>query len=229
MASPKHTQPVAPEPEPDFIPSAPKAKYGAEYTPQETSGPILLEDDQLFTEWYNPTDRDVVLEVHIGTDPKNSLWRKSFLEASPAKRQEMRSGNRIFIVRAGKSREISSEYDLAIQRTHCLHPQCTAKKDCCKDLDHPRVVVAGLAPQLQCMKWHRVPSLSANLDQARAQAEAAVQALSTATTQKIAAELETDTAKKLMLEAQTAAREALAAKARAEAELARFRAAAAKE
>ena len=209
--------------DPDFLQSAKAAKYDGQFIPTETTGPILVEDDQLNTEWYNPTKEDVVLEVHIGTDPKNAIWRKAFLESSAAKRQEMKSGNRIFIVKAGQTRMIPSEYDLAIQRTHCLHPQCNAKKDACRDLDHPRVVIAGLGPQLVCKTWHKVPSLSANLDQARSQAEAATSALMVASKQKVDAELETENARRLLEEAKAAARDAIEAKARADAEVERMR------
>lgn len=200
----------------EFLPSAKPAKYSAEYVPHETNGPLLIEDDQMYTEWYNPTSTDVVLEIYVGTDPKNHLWRKAFLEASQVKRLEMKSGNKIFIVKAGQTREIPAEYDLAIQRTHCLHPQCTAKKDACKDLDHPRVVASGLAPQLVCKKWRRVPSLAANLDMARAQAEQALKQLAESNADKMNAELSAAQAYKLLEEAQKAAREAKEAQARAE-------------
>jgi hypothetical protein len=211
------------DPDQEFLPSAPKARYGGEFIPVETSGPLYQEDDQLNTEWYNPTKIDVVLEIHIGTDPKNAAWKRAFLEASPAKREEMKTGNRIYIVKAGSTRLIPSEYDLAIQRTHCLHPQCHSKKDCCKNLDHPRVVSAGLAPQLICKRWHKVPTLAANLDMARAQAEEALKSLAGATADRMKAELATATAQRLMEQSQFAAHEAAENTERAKNELERER------
>jgi len=201
----------------DFIPSAKPAKYDGQFIPVDTPGaPLYVEDDQLYTEWYNPTSQDVVLEVHIGTDPKNAAWRKAYLEATPARRLEMKSGNRIFVIKAGQTKQISSDFDLAIQRTHCLHPACTNKKDACRDLDHPRVVSAGLAPQLICKRWHKVPGLAANLDMAKAQAEQAMAAMAKANVEKLSAEMEVQGARKLLEQAQATAREALEAKARAE-------------
>ena len=200
----------------DFIPSAKSAKYDGHFIPTDTPGPLYIEDDQLNTEWYNPTSQDVVLEIHIGTDPKNAAWRKAYLEASPARRLEMKSGNRIYVIKAGQIKMVPSDYDLAVQRTHCLHPACTSKKDACKDLDHPRVVSAGLAPQLICKRWHRVPGLAANLDMAKAQAEQAMTAMAKANVEKLAADMEVQGARKLLEEAQRATREALEAKARAE-------------
>ena len=223
-------QPVPPSPlqtseKEEFLPRARPARYRGEVEIRETEDPLVMEDEQLDTEWFNPTDVDVVLPVYIGTDPKGQLWRRAFAAASPARRLEMSSGTRTFIVKAGQTRMIPSEFDLAIQRTHCLHPQCGAKKDACKNLDHPRVVIAGLAPQLLCKKWHKVPSLSANLDQARAQTDAAVRALSDASAQKIAAEMDTAQAKKLLEEAQSVAQAAIEARVNAERELERERAA----
>ena len=202
--------------DPDFIPSAKPAHYEAQFIPVETLPPNFIEDDQRLTEWFNPTSTDVVLQIHIGTDPKNAIWRKAFLEASPARRLEMKSGIRVLIVKAGQSKWIESEYDYAIQRTRCLHPQCQSKRDACRDLEHPRVVTSGLAPQLTCKRWKSVPRLDANLDQARAQAEAATQQMAKAQTEKLAAEIEVQEARRLLEEAQRAAREAMDAKARAE-------------
>jgi hypothetical protein len=211
------------DPNDEFLPSAPKARYGEDFIPVETSGPLYIEDDQINTEWFNPTKEDVILALHIGTDPKNLIWLRAFREASPAKRAEMRTGTRIIIVKAGQTKMIPAEFDLAIQRTHCLHPECSAKKDSCKNLDHPRVVASGLAPQLTCKRWHKVPSLAANLDQARAQAEEARKQLSDATADKMTAEVATANARRLMEAAQASANEAAESKARAEAELERER------
>lgn len=212
------------DPNSDFLPSARPAKYAAEYEPHETSAPLVIEDDQINTEWFNPSSEDVVLELHVGTDPKNMVWLKAYREASVAKRLEMKSGNRIMIVKAGQSKMIPAEFDLAIQRTNCLHPQCTAKRDLCKDLDHPRVVSGGLAPQLLCKRWHRVPSLAANLDIARAQADEAMRQVASAHAQKLQAERDTTNAQLLMERAQVSAREALEAKERADAQAAADRA-----
>jgi hypothetical protein len=200
----------------DFIPSAKPAQYEAQFIPVETTPAHLIEDDQMFTEWFNPTDRQVILQIHVGTDPKNAMWRQAFNAASPAKRLEMKSGVRIIIVKPGETKSIDSEYDLAIQRTRCLHPQCSAKRDACKDIDHPRVVTSGLAPQLICKRWKKVPRLDANLDQARAQTEAAIANMAIAQTKQMAAELEVQEGRRLLEEAQRAAREALEAKARLE-------------
>jgi hypothetical protein len=224
MSRAERTQdPVKPgveDPNADFLPSARPAKYAQDYEAHESSAPLVVEDDQINTEWYNPTDQDVVLELHVGTDPKNLVWLKAYRESTAAKRLEMKSGNRIMIVKAGQTRMVPAEFDLAIQRTHCLHPQCTAKKDLCKDLDHPRVVAGGLAPQLLCKRWHRVPSLAANLDIARAEKDEAMKQVAAAYAQRQMAEHDAINAKDLMERAQVAARESLEAKERAEAQAA---------
>lgn len=211
------SQPNTPQQnDPDFIPSAKPAHYESQFIPIETAPINLIEDDQRQTEWFNPTDRDVVLQIHIGTDPKNALWRQAFLQASPARRLEMKSGLRVLIVKAGQSKWIDSEYDYAIQRTRCFHPQCQSKRETCRDMEHPRVVVSGLAPQLVCKRWKSAPRLEANLDQARAEAEAATQQLGVAEAKKLAAEIEAREARKLLEEAQRDARESREAKTRAE-------------
>lgn len=202
--------------DPDFIPSAKPAQYPAQFAPVESAALHLIEDDQMQTEWFNGTDRDVILQIHVGTDPKNAIWRKAFHEASPAKRREMESGIRVLIIKSGQSKWIDSEYDYAIQRTRCLHPQCTAKRDSCRDIDHPRAVTSGLAPQLQCKRWKSIPRLDANLDQARAEAEAATAQAGRAHADKLAAEIALQQATQLLEQAQRSAREEREARTRAE-------------
>lgn len=202
--------------ETEFLPSAKPAHYEEAFIPVETATPNLIEDDQLYTEWHNPTQSDVILQLHIGTDPKSAIWRQAFNRATPAQRLEMKSGHRVIIIRAGQTKTVDSEFDYAIQRTRCLHPQCTNKRDSCREIEHPRVVTSGLAPQLVCKRWKKIPRLDANLDQARAQTEAATAAMAKAQTEKLAADLEVQEARKLLEEAQRSAREAHEAKARAE-------------
>jgi hypothetical protein len=208
------------EPE-EFIPSAARARYPGDFKVAETDGPLVIEDEQMNTEWHNPTDRDVVVEVHVGTDAKNALWRKWFNAAPPAKRQEMMTGLRVFVIKANSTRMIPSEYDLAIQRTQCIHPQCHKKRDQCRNVDHPRVVVSGLAPQLVCRRWEKVPSLHQNLDTALAATAAATKALAEATAHRMLAEQQSKSAEELLASSQLEARRNADAREAAERELQR--------
>jgi hypothetical protein len=122
---------------------------------QNVSSPTLDEVDEYSehpeetrnTLWENPTDRDVVMDLHVGTMPLYGSGPRPTLHPSGATR-EQRLGVKQFVVKAGKTREIPSEFDVGVQHRECMSPECTSKKLYCANKSHPSNIVGGLGPQL---------------------------------------------------------------------------------
>jgi hypothetical protein len=104
-------------------------------------------DWHAFTIWENPTDRDCVLDLHVGTSPVfgPAEVRKAVC-ASWGKVEK--TGHRRFVVPAKSMVRIPSEFDQGIQQTHCLETECTSRKAICRNPSHRMQIVGGYGPQL---------------------------------------------------------------------------------
>jgi hypothetical protein len=92
------------------------------------------------TVWENPTDKDVILPLHVGSTQTAGLKRPpTYVE---------RHGIDKKIVPAHSIVSISSEFDLAIQDTHCNEQECIGDRRGCRSTTHNKTVVGGLGPQL---------------------------------------------------------------------------------
>lgn len=127
------SRPLVPPAERPFIP------FDQQETVQETI-------------WYNPTERDVLLKLHVGAKPVYSDSQKArFREVrlkNPLQYKEWRSGERTLIIPARSERAISADFDQAIQQTQCLEPECVGFRLYCRDRSHHKQVMGGLGPQL---------------------------------------------------------------------------------
>ena len=104
------------------------------------------------TVWFNPTERDVMLKLPVGTKPVYTESAKARIREmrtrSPLQYKEWKSGERTVIIPKGTKRAISSDFDQAIQQTQCLEVECTAWRLYCRDRTHHKQVMGGLGPQL---------------------------------------------------------------------------------
>lgn len=104
------------------------------------------------TVWFNPTDKDILVRVHVGTRPVYTEGQKATIrqmrERDPGRYAEFRTGERVYVIKAGQRRSISSEFDQAIQQMECLEPDCTTQRLYCRDRTHHRKVMGGGYPQL---------------------------------------------------------------------------------
>jgi hypothetical protein len=142
-------------------------------------------DSEEQTIWYNPLDYDVAVQVHVGSQPMQGNWDDPARLARwralpPAKRREMQTGIRVFVIPAKQARAIPSEFDLGIQQTHCYEPDC-AKGMYCRDRSHTnRQIVGGSYPRLinrgtRLHKLETPPRLASALDDERARAKEALE------------------------------------------------------
>lgn len=108
-----------------------------------------------FTTWYNPTDRDVRLDLHVETPKPHqgsgppTAFSEGRRTPTDTKREGVfneRRGTKLFIVKARAEKVIPSEFDGAIQKV--------------KD----GVVMSGLAPQLLNKGLKELPKVHASLD-----------------------------------------------------------------
>lgn len=167
------------------------------------------------TIWENATDKDVVLDLHVGTTPIYGDERNR-----PKLSREQRTGLRQFVIPAKSKRSIPSEFDQAIQQTHCQHPDCSGRKAFCRDRSHPAQIVGGIGPQLKNLTTRVRPVLAPALDALRAEkaeaheraARAKVEA-QLATEKASAAESELDTLRRQLAERDTKIAEMAAAQA----------------
>lgn len=120
-------------------------------------------DETRDTMWKNPTDHDVVMDLHIGTNPLYGNGPRPTLHPF-GKTREQRLGVKQFVVKAGQTKAIPSEFDVGIQHRECRHPDCTSKKLYCLDKSHPSNIVGGLGPQLINLGMKVRPRLSPALD-----------------------------------------------------------------
>ena len=128
-----------------LVPPAERPNYASPHDFEETSTETI---------WENPFDYDVAVQVHVGATPRPdptdrglAAWR-----AMPeAKRREMMTGKRTYVIKARSRRAISSDFDQAIQQTRCTHPDCPGQKAIlCRNPEHVehRLIVGGLYPRL---------------------------------------------------------------------------------
>jgi hypothetical protein len=140
----------------------------ASFSPNEENEVSNFEDqpdETRATLWENPTDVDVVMDLHVGTMPLYGNGPRPTLHPS-GKTREQRLGVKQYVVKAHKTREIPSEFDVGVQHRECTSPECTSKKLYCTDKSHPSNIVGGLGPQLFNCGMKVRPRLSPALDTA---------------------------------------------------------------
>jgi hypothetical protein len=160
-----------------LVPQAERPNYASPHDFEETSSETI---------WENPFDYDIPVQVHVGATPRpdpseNGLaaWRA----LNPAKRREMQTGQRVYVIKANSRRAIPSEFDQGIQQTRCTHPDCPGPKAIfCRDPEHyeHRMIVGGLQPRLinrgtQQRPLSKPPELHWSLDDQRARREEALE------------------------------------------------------
>jgi hypothetical protein len=177
------------------------------------------------TIWANETDRDITLQLHIGTNPVFSeRARAIWLSGSPNEMRERRKGLRYYTIKAKTQAAIPNEFDNAIQATRCVDPDC-GKGVYCRNRSHNRIIVGGLCPQgLRNCGWQHRPTLLPALDTARQTKDEAMRATADAIAAKNNAEAQLALANDMTAKARDEARELAERAARAEQELARTRA-----
>jgi len=142
------------------------------------------------TVWLNPTDRDAVLDLYVGTKPVYSpVMKDRWKRMSPPQLREARTGLRRFIIRAGDRRSISSDFDQAIQQTVCQEQECSAMPMYCRDQTHHKMVIGGLGPQLINERVQHRPTVHPSLIEAYALEQAAQQRAIETLRQKEAADV----------------------------------------
>lgn len=160
-----------------LVPQAERPNYSSPHDFEETSTETI---------WENPFDYDVAVQVHIGSTPRPdpserglAAWR-----ALPeAKRREMQTGMRTFVIKAKSRRTIPSEFDQGIQQTRCTHGDCPGPKGMlCRDPEHAefRQIVGGGYPRLICRgtqqrPLRKPPELHWSLDDQKARAAEALE------------------------------------------------------
>lgn len=160
---------------PELIPMADQPHVGTEYP-----------DEVRDTVWENPTERDAVLDLHVGTSPilgGNDDFRKSIVSRWS---REQRTGLRQFVIRRARRNppageaghdpsrpvgdliptraRIPSEFDQGIQQTACLEPECSSRRTLCRNADHRKEIVGGYGPQLINLGARVRPRLASTLD-----------------------------------------------------------------
>jgi len=131
--------------------------------------PYVEQETVQETVWFNPTEKDAVLDLYVGTKPVYSPKMKEELKRlPPAQLRELRTGLRRYIIRAGERRSIPSEFDQGIQQTHCQESDCASRPMYCRDMSHHHLVVGGLGPQLINEKVQHRPTVHPSLIEAYA-------------------------------------------------------------
>lgn len=107
------------------------------------------------TEWYNPTEDTVVLELHVAT-PSPATTRHPIISRGdkPLTFRE-RTGKMKYVIGPKKTALISSEFDKAIQ------------------VVRDGVIQSGMGPQLVNKGWQEAPKMHHSLDVAKAERLAA--------------------------------------------------------
>lgn len=173
--------------------------------------PVEDLDSAQETVWFNPTEKDCVLDLYIGVTPcRSERARQQFRAMSPLQKKEFRTGLRRYIIRAGERRAIHADFDQGIQQTQCLEPECTSHKLYCRDATHHHMVVGGLGPQLVNERVQFRPTVHPSLIEAAAKEKAALEQARIFLEQKQVAE-------QSMMVAQAKAEEAKAEMMRAQA------------
>jgi hypothetical protein len=159
-----------------LVPPAERPNYASPHDFEETSTETI---------WENPFDYDVAVQVHVGATPRPDPTERGLAawRALPeAKRREMMTGKRTYVIKANSRRAIPSDFDQAIQQTRCTHPECPGQKSIlCRDGDHAehRLIVGGLYPRLinrgtQQRPLSKPAELHWSLDDQRARSEEAL-------------------------------------------------------
>lgn len=129
------------------------------------------------TIWFNPTDRDVVLKLPVGTKPvytENAKARiREMRTKSPLQYREWRMGERTVIIPKGTKRALSCDFDQAVQQTQCLEVECVSYRLYCRDRSHHKQVMGGLGPQLINQNCQFRPIVHPSLIEANAMEEEA--------------------------------------------------------
>lgn len=160
-----------------LVPPAERPAYSSPHDFEETSTETI---------WENPFDYDVAVQVHVGSTPRPDPTERGLAawRALPeAKRREMQTGQRVYVIRAKSRRSIPSEFDQSIQQTRCTHTDCPGPKSIlCRDPEHAehRMIVGGLYPRLlnrgtQQRPLSKPPELHWSLDDQKARAAEALE------------------------------------------------------
>jgi hypothetical protein len=114
------------------------------------------------TIWENPTDRDIILDLHVGSQvpPKG---------VKPTRRQQ--TGIRQILIKAHSKASISNEFDIAIQHVQCHEHECAGNPMHCRKQGHRKQIVGGLGIHLKNLGEQRRPLLHPSLDDKRAEYE----------------------------------------------------------
>lgn len=167
----------------------------AELTPLElvpvAERPALQASDSMETEeqtiWFNPFDYPVAVQVHVGSEPligndfDEEARRRRWHSIPAPRRRELQTGIRTYVIPAKSQRALPSEFDMGIQRTECMEPECLGHKLYCRNRAHTnRIIVGGSYPRLINKGTRRVPlevppKLHPALDEERARAAAALE------------------------------------------------------
>lgn len=131
------------------------------------------------TVWYNPTDKDCILDLYVGTKPRYSAAQREALRRyTPAQMREYKSGTQRWVIRKGQERGIPIEFDYAIQATICQEPDCTSpNKMYCRDVTHHAAVIGGLGPQLHNRRRQFRPIVHPSLQESQVNAQQAAEEL----------------------------------------------------
>lgn len=127
------------------------------------------------TVWYNPTDKDAVLDLYVGVTPcRSAAARAIFRQLGPLQKKEFRTGIRRYVIRAGERRAIHADFDQGIQQMVCQEAECVSRKMYCRDVTHHHMVVGGLGPQLVNERVQFRPTVHPSLLEAAAKEKAAL-------------------------------------------------------
>jgi hypothetical protein len=189
--------------------SQPVAMFKNELVPAaERLGETTLSEARFNNQtiWENPEDHDVILELHDevpthGKPPRSDNERRGVVQRMIPKRS---------------TRAIESKFDLAIQDVRCKHPDCTLRQRDCKNQNHPKRIVGGLAPRLINRGLQTRPEMDTALDDKRAELVAREQRLTDKLLQKAQLDEDLDKARAELADFQKTMAELRAAKAELE-------------
>ena len=120
------------------------------------------------TVWENPTDKDIILPLHCGSQATYGKFTPSYMQ---------RYGIMRVVVPAKSKVTISSDYDMAIQDTHCREGECTGKARECRHPKHRKTIIAGLGPHLINKGMILRPEVHPSLDAHNAEYKRSIETL----------------------------------------------------
>lgn len=106
--------------------------------------PMEHEDSSDETVWYNPTEKDAILDLYVATPQMRVAGRR----VVPPRNWEEKTGMRRYVIKAKTMRTLPSDFDRAIQQTQCKEVECLGRAFDCKAHDHHKEIVGGLGTQL---------------------------------------------------------------------------------